>query len=143
MYWPFSVMMLHGKVETRWVINGKKPPFPLGKYLIYTTKQGYHPAEIRDQGMITQEQFEQIEKAIYTERIIFGIPLCIGDLVDIIDPLTEDIANTFVAYAPPTTCHRRVGLVFKNMKRIKPFPFKGKQGVGFLTAEDKAKIECI
>lgn len=143
MYWPFSVMMLHGKIETRWVRNGKKPPFPLGKYLIYTTKKGYNTDELLECEMITLEQYDEIKKALYTEKIIFGIPLCIGDLVEIIDPIMPDTPNTFVSYQAPDVCNRRVGLVFKNVKRVKTFELKGKQGIGFLTEEQKSKLEII
>ena len=38
-YQPYCTAMLHGKVETRWIIEGRTPPMPLGKYLLYSTKK--------------------------------------------------------------------------------------------------------
>ncbi len=71
-----------------------------------------------------------------------SVALCIGDLVEVVDlePLSGD--ETYVLYDEDDE-KRMVVLRFKNMKRIKPFPFKGKQGVGFLSKEDEAKIEYL
>ena len=65
-YQPFGSLMLHGKIETRWVRKGKKPPFPLGKYIFYTTQKGkskmkrtYQPHNTpkkRTNGIVTGKQ---------------------------------------------------------------------------------------
>jgi hypothetical protein len=153
LYQPFASLMLHGKIETRWVPVGKKPPFPLGEYLIYATQKCYSFAQGLDlmgdqqsQALnIFKTEFDLGEKGTInptTRRLITGHAICIGNLVSIIDPILPSTKNTFVEYIAPCS-RRRVGLVFENMKRIEPFPFKGKQGIGFLSEEDQAKIKFI
>jgi len=153
LYQPYATLMLHGKIETRWVAVGKKPPFPLGKYLIYATQKCYnfHDAEklMGDQVDKAHEKF-RLEFQFgssgtlnpKTKSFLLGHAICIGDLVSIIDPILPSTTDTYVEYVAPCS-RRRVGLVFENMKRIEPFQFKGKQGIGFLTPEDEAKIKYI
>lgn len=150
LYQPFAGLMLHGKIETRMVIIDKKPPFPLGKYLIYSTKKKYSPSEVEHIAGQFYNILSRIENgedcAIFQE---FGKAICIGDLVDIIDPVKDYEPKTFVDLpAIEFDVHhwparRRVGLRFENIQRIKPFPFNGKQGVGFLSEKDKLKIELV
>lgn len=153
LYQPFATLMLYGKVETRWVSTGKKPPFPLGRYLIYSTIQCYDYFEAL--GMMTDDQSEDAQDCFRKELqvsggtidpvskdFITGHAICIGDLIDIIDPILPSTPKTFVKYIEPCS-RRRVGLVFENMKRLKPFPIKGKQGIGFLSDEDRAKIQIV
>jgi hypothetical protein len=152
LYQPFAGLMLHGKIETRFVRNGRKPPFPLGKYLIYSTLKSY---DVYGGGIVyaggldnicTPEQIHQILDLMNSDAPAFntfGSALMLADLAYIIDPITPDIENTFVQYVAPDSTHRRVGLVFENVQRIKPFAFKGKQGIGFLTDEQRAQIEII
>ncbi len=146
LYQPFAALMAFGKIETRFVRQGRKPPFPLGKYLIYACRKGYSVLDGDLVNICTPAQADQIEELLMENDFLFcefGSALMIGDLVSIIDPLTNVIESTFVDYIPPDEKERRVGLVFENMRRIKPFPFKGKQGIGFLSDEDKAKIEYL
>lgn len=37
-YQPYATLMGHGKLETRWVKHGRKPPFPRGKLKPVITK---------------------------------------------------------------------------------------------------------
>src|SRR6478609_1851248 len=132
LYQPFAALMAFGKVETRFVKQGRKPPFPLGKYLIYSCKKGYDTLGGGLINICTPAQEEKIEELLMANDFLFcefGSALVIGDLVRIIDPLTPDVENTFVDYIPPDEKERRVGLIFENVSRIKPFPFKGKQGI--------------
>lgn len=148
LYQPYAEMMLHGKIETRWIRAGTKPPFPLGPYLLYACKTEY-PLQTLSQ-IAGEKQYKRITGIINGLKLIRGAALCTGDLVKIIYivPGMED--ETFVRYQGPMefvskrgtpTKKVRVGLIFENVRRIKPFPFKGKQGVGILSAEDRAKIE--
>jgi len=157
LYQPFATLMLHGKIETRLVssyfcpernkVIDKKPPFPLGKYVIYSTQKFYRIWQsVAIMGRFSKHAFDTI-KGDPTEHLK-GYAIAIGDLVKIIDPI-EPQQSTFVDLQPyeydihnyPTA--RRVGLVFENMRRIKPFKFKGKQGIGFLSKEDEEKIKFI
>jgi hypothetical protein len=150
LYQPFATLMLHGKIETRWVgssRNGKlkKPPFPFGKYLIYSTKKAYDYFEVLNIAGKHHAEILKLEAGEdWATYHLKGCAICIGDLVDIIDPIKKTTKNTFVKYAPALNGCRRVGLVFQNIQRIKPFEFKGgKQGIGFLHWTDVEKIEII
>lgn len=154
LYQPFATLMLHGKVETRFVTYPKKAPFQFGKYLIYSTIKCYDFDEAMDlmgdqeaeARVIFRKEFEMGHAGTIhpdTRNLLLGHAIGIGDLIEIIDPITPDNnVKTFVEYVEPCS-RRRVGLVFENMRRIKPFPFKGKQGIGFLTPEQKQLIEFV
>lgn len=146
LYQPFASLMAYGKIETRFVRNGKKPPFPLGQYLIYSCRKFYDVDEGGLDEISTPEQIAKIVELQNSDDLFFcefGSAIVLCDLTKIIDPLTEDIQNTWVKYVAPDSCYRRVGLVFENVKRIVPFDFKGKQGIGFLSDEDFEKIVII
>ena len=153
LYQPFATLMLHGKVETRWVIYGKKAPFPLGMYLIYSCQKAYDMDFIEGlTGKYTREIDELIESNLSGKNCwLTGEAGAIGRLVSIIDPLTPGF-KTFVDDGQyekseykrgARVYYRRVGLVFEDVKSIKPFEFKGKQGVGFLDDKYKSQIEFI
>lgn len=141
--------MLHHKLESRWVKKGKKPPFPLGTYLIYSTKKAYSIEEFRH---LSGNHFNAARNIITKEPTshLNGHAICLGDLTDII-PMTSILeASAFIDTDMTqweTNGQIQIddrllwGLGFKNIRRIKPFPFKGKQGVGILSEIDKAKID--
>lgn len=154
LYQPYAQLMLHGKLESRWIAKGKKAPFPLGKYLLYATKKAYSVKEFKH---LAGEHYERARLAISNEELKTSVALCVGDLIER-KPITTfgDLADTF--YDPPfdQLAYRDAdhpefeiddyvlwGLRFNEVKPIKPFPFKGKQGVGFLSAENEAKIIYI
>ena len=149
LYQPFASLMLHGKIETRLVAIDRKPPFPIGKYLIYSTKKVYLFDEAKD--LVMRRYAEDANRVLKGEptRQMRGYALCIGFLKEIIDPIEPWNAKTFVDLPSIVNdgngwpAWRRVGLVFENMKRIEPFEFKGKQGIGFLSEEDQKKIKII
>lgn len=159
LYQPYATLMLHGKIESRWIRKGKKPPFPLGKYMIYSTKRCYVAIEfekmcpedlrIKAKKLFDNDSTSQLETHHYN-----GYAIGIGNLVEVcpmpamwfddafywpdhtqIEYSNEEMVeiNGYVLWA----------LRFEKVKRIKPFPFKGKQGVGFLSKEDEAKIEYL
>lgn len=154
LYQPYASLMLHGKVESRWVKAGKKPPFPLGKYMIYSTKKSY-----------SEKEFKHISGGCYRYAVVLledestknlnGYAIAVADLVEVttFGQSTGMPENRAFVDTPmdqwesndPITIdgHVLTALVFENVKRIKPFPFKGKQGVGFLTEEQVSKIEII
>ncbi len=148
-YQPYASLMLHGKVESRWVIKGKKPPFPLGKYLIYSTKKRYSPEGFKD---IAGDKAHYALDLLKDEPTasLDGYALAVGDLVEIV-PMTPTMElRAFIdtdmrlwESQDPITIDGRClwGLVFDDVKRIKPFPFKGKQGVGFF--RDRFKLEYL
>lgn len=157
---PFAGLMLHDKVETRWVRQGRKAPFPLGKYMIYSTLTPYSPHET---SLIAGNQYDRIRdlKSIYRPGVVLpefiklGHGLCVGDLEKVIYIIPNDAImerETFVHYTGPVVridkkgreqTYILVGLVFKNIQKIEPFRFKGKQGIGFLSDADKSKIKLL
>lgn len=149
LYQPFAGLMLHGKIETRMVIIDRKPPFPFGKYLIYATKKEYHPSDVKHIAGRYYNSVVEIQRKDPETFKILGMGICVGDLVEIIDPVERWNQKTFVDLpAIEYDVHnwperRRVGLVFQNVERIKPFEIKGKQGIGFLSDAEVDKIEII
>lgn len=149
LYQPYASLMLCDKLESRWVVAGKKAPFPKGEYLIYSTKKEYSNQEFqRLAGMFWDSALQKLRTE--KTRYLTGQAIAYGELcrVEKIKTIME-LSETF--YEPPhplDDTHNtfqydgRVlwGLRFKNVRRIKPFPFKGKQGVGFLQDADRAKI---
>src|SRR5882762_3546520 len=164
LYQPFAFLIMHGKtIETRWVAYGRKPPFPLGTYLIYSCKSLKWLDEISMKaGEETADgKMSQATRAFNTyidvdpekEHQKFmghftGCALCLVDVVGIIDPLTQDHSDlAFVDVPDPGLAHfrgsaatgehvRMIGLRLENIRPIKPFEFKGKQGIGHLTQAD-------
>lgn len=158
LYQPYATLMLHGKIESRWVVKGKKPPFPIGKYLIYSTKKAYGWEEFKN--LATEELawkardlFATYERDSQTHQLN-GYAIGIGNLVEVcpMPAMWFDDAfywpdHTQIEYSNKEMVEINEyilwALRFENVKRIKPFPFKGKQGVGFLSKEDEAKIEYL
>lgn len=133
-----SLMILKDKLETRWVLNGKKPPFPRGKYLIYSCKRVFKPDEVkRISGPYLDDEWMDDFRYKYV-----GMALFIADLVGVRDMVWDDQEKAFVEWGRAQDS-RQVILDFQNRRRIKMFPFKGKQGVGILTPEEKAQIEIL
>lgn len=158
LYQPYASLMLHGKIESRWVEEGKKPPFPLGKYLIYSTKKSYSVEEFKH---VAGDYYNDARNIITREETstLNGYAICMGDLVkreklgyNQLPKAFVDINITMVKmgkedidwYKEIIVDGRQLwGLHFENVKRIKPFEFKGKQGVGFLSRVDQMRIEYV
>jgi hypothetical protein len=151
-YQPFGSLMLHGKIETRWCREGRKPPFPKGKYLLYTTQKICDAATMEDWCGV--ELIKLIGKTLngetttrYRRRAI-----AIAELYDIKEMLPTQEKDCFVKFVGDEVRVDKNGiahlyiqqcLYFKNIQRVQPFIFKGKQGVGILTDEQKEKIEVV
>lgn len=143
LYQPYASLMLHGKLESRWVKKGKKPPFPPGKYLIYSTKKRYSDAEFKHVAGHMAVEAKMVLKDEPTVNLC-GYAIAVGDLVELIQmtPILEPSAfidtdlMQWQSNAPIIIDGYVLwGLRFENVCRIKPFPFKGKQGVGFYEGE--------
>lgn len=150
LYQPYAELMMHGKIETRWIRAGIKPPFPLGPYMLYACKKAYKLTELSQ--LAGEKQYGRIHRIINGLHINYGMALCTGELKKIIYVVPGMEDETFVRYQGPIEFldkkgrpvkRVRVGLIFENIRRIKPFPFKGKQGIGFLSDEDRAKIQYL
>lgn len=153
-YQPFASLMFHGKVETRWVKKGKKPPFPLGKYLFYTTQSECSSFTLFDwcgPGVTLSIDHLLLEDET---RKLNGYALGTGELIKVA-PLTSDDLS-FVKFEGEKdfsdkngfiTKKVQWGLHFKNVKRIEPFLWEqdgkklGKQGTGFLPNQFLSKVK--
>ena len=152
-YQPFGSLMLHGKIETRWVRAYRKAPFPLGKYIFYTTKKPCDETTLLKWcGIYTAARVHTTLLEEPTKNLN-GYAIGIGDLVDVTRILKDshDILRTFVKGSDirheiiegkSTEYHRHL-LYFENVKRIEPFQIKGKQGVGILTPEQIKQIKIL
>lgn len=140
-YQPFCSLMFHGKIETRIVMLGRKPPFPLGKYLFYSTKEPSTDEQLTR--WCSFETLLSMGDALSEDEtfMLNGYALGTGELVNIRLMTEADEDKCFVAYKGVMDFTDKEGrgyqavqwcLEFKNVKRIEPFEFKGKQGVGFL-----------
>lgn len=155
-YQPYCSLMLHGKIETRWVRAGKKAPFPLSKYIGYSTKK----AATRDQ--ILEWSGEYISMRIKQTLAnsgsadLNGYALWQGDLVKVAPAsVCGDVPETKTFVTGPDTklvidkdgnkvWYDRWLLFFDNVEYIKAFEWKyGKQGVGFVPQEELKNIEII
>jgi hypothetical protein len=147
MYQPYASLMLHGKIETRWVRRFKCPPFPLGKYLLYSTKKDVSIGAI--QNISGPNLTEKIYSTLDGEKTagLFGYALLIADLAEIRVMTKGDEEKAFALFkSDQDTCYKQWCLVFQNVQRIKPFPWSyGKQGIGIIgqgkiPASEKLKI---
>jgi hypothetical protein len=114
---PYASLMLHGKIETRkWKTNHRGP------VLICCSKKPYSLHAIVN--ISGAEQTQRIRKVLGDEwPSVNGMAIAIGNLVDCRPMTPEDENACFVKYQPGLWCH-----IYKEVKPIKPFPFKGKQG---------------
>lgn len=142
-YQPFCTLMLHGKLETRWVRKGRKPPFPLSEYRLYSTQKRCSQADLFD--WCGPEIMENITTTISKDetRKLDGCGICDGTLFRVREMTKEDEAKAFVKFVGEKTVINKKGehivytqwiLEFENVVAITPYQFKeGKQGVGKLT----------
>jgi hypothetical protein len=148
-YQPFCSLMFHGKKETRWVRKGKKPPFPIGRYLLYSTKNKCEaPTLFQWCGPEIMLLITQTLEGDVT-RFINGMALGFGELVNIRLMVKEDEADAFVKYVGEQERIDKNGvkhiyvqwvLEFKKTERIMPFCFKGKQGVGVFSQSEYEQL---
>lgn len=135
---PYGDLMFHGKIETRvW------PTQYRGWVLICASKAPY-----------TGEQIHNISGPVQTQRIMDtlnlkyirsskismnnGCAIGLGFLHDCQHMNKEDEDKAFVEHHPELYSH-----FYRNVQRIKPFPFKGSQKWGNVTIDQLKKIEFI
>ncbi len=147
-YQPFGSLMLYDKIETRWVRENKKPPFPLGKYLFYTTKKPCDEKTMLE--WCGPKMYKEILELMEGERTwpLNGYAIGIGDLIKIKPLEIEEESKAFVKFAGIKTevSINKVqwGLHFENVQGIEPFEWKyGKQGIGFVPESEIDKIKIV
>ena len=149
LYQPFASLMLHGKIETRWIREGKKPPFPKGKYLFYSTQKRCDDSTLLSWS--GSEKAALIYELMQHEPTVKlgGYAIGIGNLVDVRLLLPND-ANTFIKFVGKKTelikdeqvTKVQWALFFENVQRIEPFIWvHGKQGVGYVPPIELPKIK--
>lgn len=143
-YQPFCSLMFHGKLETRWVRKGRKPPFPLGRYLFYSTiNKCENPTLYQWCGAEIRLTIEETLAGDIT-RFMNQMSLGYGTLVNIWPMAKEDEPRAFVKFIGEQIKVDKNGkehvyvqyiLEFEDVERIdQPYKFmEGKQGVGRLT----------
>lgn len=150
LFQPFGTLMMMDKVESRWIRAGKKPPFPLGEYLIYTTKKPCSNMDLYD--WCRNDQVLQITELISKDETkhLNGYAIGIVSLVAV-KPLTAD-DNSYVKFVGTKTevikdaCVTKTqwGLHVENRRRIEPFEWRfGKQGTGFVPDSELQKIKIL
>lgn len=131
---PYAELMLYGKIETRtWSTNYR------GLVLICSNKKPYHQEEFYE--ISGKEQYDRICELIDIGNQYNGYAIAIGELVDCRLMTIEDEDKCFAEYMTPWIekrkrknktfkyvekklwCH-----IYKNVREIKPFPWKGFQG---------------
>lgn len=141
-YPPFGCLMEHGKVETRWVRKGKKPPFPLGKYVFYTTGKSCSAFTLFEWCGV-EIMLTIADTLINNDRKhLTKVILSHGELVEVRLLTKEDEPKAFVKFIGEKIFKDKNGkdvtkvqwaLIFKNVIPVTPIPYHhGKQGVGFL-----------
>lgn len=151
-YQPFCSLMFHGKKETRWVRKGKKPPFPLGKYLFYSTKNPCEKPTLFQ--WCGAEIMLSITETLAGDVTRFMNQSALGtaDLVNIRLMTKKDEPLAFVKFMGEQQRIDKKGnthtyvqwiLEFENAFRIlQPYTFtEGKQGVGVLKPNSKEEQE--
>lgn len=153
LYQPYASLMLHGKIETRLVRRFKSPPFPLGKYLLYSTKKDISIGAV--ERISGPAQVDRIFKTLFPEGAkheptagMFGYAIAIAEL-DLNRYMTKEDEDAAFALYKEDPCYKQWCLVFKNVHRIEPFLWEyGKQGIGIIgqgkiPASVKEKIKIV
>jgi len=148
-YQPFGSLMFHGKIETRWVMKGRKPPFPLGRYAFYTTRKWCDNKTLIEWcGNEIASNIKSILKNDVTKNMDETL-LGYGDLIKFYPMSEVDEQKCFVKYAGErefevsgkNVIKKQWCLLFDNVIRIHPIRYffngksLGKQGIGFLHPE--------
>lgn len=153
-FWqPYGSLMLNGKIETRIIEQGKKPPFPLGEYIFYTTQKSTPNPILFD--WCGAEIMSSIIDANRNEPTanLHGYAIAKGELTSIRPMTKSDEVRCFIRYFGVIEKTDKQGkkryyhqqcLIFEDVKRIEPFEFKfGKQGIGIANDEVVMKIKPI
>jgi hypothetical protein len=153
---PYGTAMLFGKIETRtWDIKYR------GWMLICTSKQSYNLDVVRK--ISGNDLFVKICNVInndpdkYSTLDLDGYAIGIGRLVDSRKMTLTDEEKCFVKYRPPWNeekINKKTGKskvvekclwchIYENVHPVKPFPWKGSQGIRQVTPDQRKLIEII
>lgn len=151
-FWqPYGSLMLNGKIETRIVEEDRKPPFPLGEYLFYTTQKSTPNPVLFD--WCGAEIMSSIIDANKNEPTasLNGYAIATARLVEIRRMTKEDEKQCFIKYFGQiekidkngkTRYYHQRCLIFDKIQRIEPFKFEfGKQGIGIATQSTINRIK--
>ncbi len=133
---PYAELMLHGKIETRtWNTNYR------GKVLICASLQSYSDKEINS--ISGKEQHKRIRSLLmpyFLQNCVAyrGYAIAIAELIECRPMKKEDEDSCFVKFNPSLFVH-----IYKNVKKIEPFRWKGTQGWKSLTPDLLDKINII
>lgn len=135
---PYAELMLHDKIETRsWSTKYR------GLVLICASKIPYNHDQVYNISGETQskrvyECIGKIDPILYLKQNRSGQAIAIAELVDCRPMTKDDEDKCFVEYREGLYCH-----VYKNVREIEPFDWKGTQGWRELTWEMKQDIKLI
>jgi len=113
---PFATLMLYGKVETRpWATKYR------GLVLICASKKPYTSEEVRQ--LAGEVQHSRIMEGMDGIKTHEGHAIAVGELNDCRLMYPVDANKCFIEYNPDLNCH-----IYRNVRPIEPFPYKGAQG---------------
>ena len=151
-YQPFASLMLHGKIEIRVRRINTKPPFPLGQYLIYSTKKRYSDGDLLP--ICGNEIRDNIFTVLKNDRTkdLDQTAIAICTLVDVRPLSKSEEDKAFVLFKGIITRLNKntenseqfiqYGLHFEKIQPIEPFKWThGKQGTGFVPETELSKIK--
>lgn len=140
LYQPYATLMLNGKdIETRWVREGKRAPFPNGWYAIYSTRKAFTSEGFREVAGRTEVAAKRAYLPDPTHKMN-GFIIGVGFLEDKIEWTPMMMDYSFVDQRHAVEGYTLWALNFTKIHRVDPVPFKGKQGVGFLPDVLRATI---
>lgn len=129
---PYGSLMFHGKIETRtWATPYR------GLVLICTSQQPY---SVYKQLEISGESLHDAKVKLHHDESVKynGYAIGVGRLMECRPMERFDVPYTFVNYRVELFCH-----VYRDVKRIEPFPVKGSQGWFKVTDEMRGKIKLL
>lgn len=133
---PFATLMAHDKIETRtWYTSYR------GLVLICASKKEYGEKElIRIAGLDQYNRINQIVKDMGRDKMLEcrGHALYVAELAYCRQMTAYDADDCFVAFNPFLYCH-----VYKNVRAIKPIPWKGTLGWKKLDPDFISQLEFI
>lgn len=130
---PFASLMLHGKIETR-----KYKTNVRGRILICSCKEVYPNYKLFNiSGPLHMLKINETLCDELTKELL-GYAIAIGNLTDCRKMQLQDSMLTFTNFTENLWCW-----IFKDVRRIKPFEWKGKQGWKKLNENEKGKIEIL
>jgi len=130
---PFATLMLCGKIETRsWTTNVR------GKVLICAAAKKNISKNIME--ICGSTQIKRMVATTMQHQAITnpGHAIAVGELVDSRPMRKDDEDSCFVMHRNGLYCH-----IYKNVRPIKPFPWRGKQGWSIVPEGIESQIEYL